>query len=268
MKPAWAWQFEPEVLKRPPELDLRGVITREWAWGGSTGRGVKVAIVDSGIEAGHPMVGEVHGAVALEWDPSAPGSIRYEDGPHDDLYGHGTACAAIIRAVAPDCELYSVRVLGEKLTGKGQVFAAGLRWAVQHGMQVLNLSLSTGARAHFGRFHEAVDAAYFGRAMLVSAINNVAGPSFPSEFAGVFSVAATEGTDPFAFAYNPNGPVEWGAPGIDLEVAWSGGSTIRATGNSFAAPQIAGIITLILSKHPGLAPFQVKTILAALASNA
>jgi subtilisin family serine protease len=268
MKPAWAWQFEPEVLRRPPELDLRGVITGDWAWGGATGAGVKVAVVDSGIEAGHPMVGEVQGAVALEWDPHAPGAIRYEEGPHEDLYGHGTACAAIIRAIAPACELYSVRVLGEKLTGKGQIFAAGLRWAVEHGMHVLNLSLSTGARAHFGRFHEAVDEAYFSRAMLVSAINNVAGPSFPSQFAGVFSVAATEGTDPFAFAYNPNGPVEWGAPGIDLEVAWSDGGTIRATGNSFAAPQIAGIITLILSKHPGLAPFQVKTILASLAANA
>jgi hypothetical protein len=88
-------------------------------------------------------------------------------------------------------------VLGERLTGKGFVFAAGVRWAVEHGMHVANLSLSTGARAHFGRFHELVDLAYFRRTMLVSAIANVSGPSFPSEFAGVFSVAATEGTDPF-----------------------------------------------------------------------
>jgi subtilisin family serine protease len=84
----------------------------------------------------------------------------------------------------------------------------------------------------------------------------------------VFSVASTEGTDPFSYEYNPNGPVEFGAPGIDLDVAWLGGGSIRATGNSFAAPQIAGLIALILSKHPGITPFQVKTVLAACAAGA
>ena len=268
MKPAWAWQFEREVLDRVPELGLDGPITREWAWGGATGAGVKVAVLDSGIEDGHPRVGRVNGAVALIYDADAPGQVRYVEGPHDDLYGHGSACAGIIRSLAPECELYSVRVLGERLTGKGFIFAAGIRWVLDHGIDVLNLSLSTGARAHFGRFHEVVDAAYFKRAMLVSAINNVSGASYPSEFAGVFSVAANEESDPFAFEYNPHGPVEFGAPGIDLDVAWLGGATIRATGNSFAAPHIAGLVALILSKHPGMTPFQVKTILAATARNA
>lgn len=268
MKPAWSWQFEREVLDDAPRLDLDGPITPEWAWGGADGTGVKVAVVDSGVEDGHPRVGKVEGGVALEFDANAPGSIRFVEGPHEDLFGHGTACAAIIRALAPACEIHSVRVLGAKLTGKGFVFAAGVRWAVENGMQVANLSLSTGARGHFGRFHQAVDQAYFARTMLVSAIANVRGPSYPSEFAGVFSVAATEATDPFDYEFNPKGPVEFGAPGIDLDVAWLGGGSIRATGNSFAAPQIAGLITLILSKHPGLTPFQVKTVLAACAANA
>jgi subtilisin family serine protease len=268
MKPAWSWQFERETLGRSPDLGLDGPITTEWAWGGSDGAGIKVAIIDSGVEDGHPRVGRVDGAVALAYDTTVPGNVRFEEGPHPDLFGHGTACAGIIRSLAPACEIHSVRVLGERLTGKGFVFAAGVRWALEHGMHVANLSLSTGARGHYGRFHEIVDDAYFGRTMLVSAISNVRGPSYPSEFAGVFSVAATEATDPFAFEYNPRGPVEFGAPGIDLDVAWLGGSTIRATGNSFAAPQIAGLISLILSKHPGLAPFQVKTVLAACAANA
>jgi len=54
----------------------------------------------------------------------------------------------------------------------------------------------------------------------------------------------------------------------DLEVGWLGGRTIRATGNSFAAPHIAGLIARILGKHPGLTPFQMKTVLMALADNA
>ena len=84
----------------------------------------------------------------------------------------------------------------------------------------------------------------------------------------MFSVAAHDGTDPFRFDYNPRPPVEFGAPGIDIEVEWLGGKSIRSTGNSFAAPHIAGLIARILAKHPQLTPFQVKTVLMALADNA
>ena len=62
--------------------------------------------------------------------------------------------------------------------------------------------------------------------------------------------------------------MEFGAPGIDVDVAWANGSVIKSTGNSFAAPHITGLIARILSKHPGLTPFQMKTILASIADNA
>jgi subtilisin family serine protease len=268
VKPAWSWQFEADRLAPAPTLALPSPITADWAWAGSTGAGVRVAVVDSGIDAAHPAVGRVAGGVALAYDPDAPDQVRATEGPHEDLFGHGTACAGIIRSLAPEAELYSVRVLGARLTGKGMVFAAGLRWAVANRMQVVNLSLSTGRRDYFAVFHELVDEAYFANVMLVCAVNNVAGPTYPSQYASVFSVAANEATDPYRFAYNPAPPVEFGAPGIDVEVPWLGGSTIRATGNSFAAPHIAGLVARILGKHPGLTPFQVKTILLALASNA
>jgi subtilisin family serine protease len=161
-----------------------------------------------------------------------------------------------------------VRVLGSRLRGKGHVFAAGLRWAVEQGMNVVNLSLSTGKTEYFATFHEIADAAYFRNTMLVCAVNNVPAPSYPAQYASVFSVAAHQGRDPLRFDYNPSPPVEFGAPGISLDVAWLDHSTINATGNSFAAPHIAGIIALILSKHPGLTAFQMKTVLAALATNA
>lgn len=268
MKPAWSWQFEEGALKRAPELDAEGRIDKEWAWGGATGSGVKVAVIDSGVDASHPAVGRVEGYVALEYDPDADEGYRAVEGEHEDLFGHGTACAGIIRALAPECEIYSIRVLGERLTGKGFIFAAGLRWAVRHGMHVANLSLSTGRRDHFGLFHEIGDEAYFRRTMLVAAINNVRARSYPAEFASVFSVAAHEGRDPYSLDYNSEGPVEFGAPGIDLDLAWQHGQNITATGNSFACPHVAGLITLILSKHPGLTPFQMKTVLAAVSSNA
>jgi subtilisin len=268
VKPAWSWQFTPGHLQPVAATALPFPVSRQWAWANSTGQGVKVAVVDSGIDPDHPAVRGVAGGVAFDHDPAAPRGVRVTEGRHGDLFGHGTACAGIIRRLAPQAELYSVRVLGRRLTGKGLVFAAGVRWAIEHGMQVVNLSLSTSRRDYFALFHELADLAYFRGVMLVGAVNNVPAPSYPSQYASVFSVAANQHTDPFAITYNPAPPVEFGAPGIDLEVPWLDGRTVTATGNSFAAPHVAGLIARILAKHPGLTPFEVKTILRACAINA
>jgi subtilisin len=268
VKPAFSEQFDPGSLAPVTPLPTGSEITREWAWGGADGAGARVAVIDSGIDATHPAVGDVQGWVALEPDDAAPGGVRLVEGPHDDLFGHGTACAGIIRAAAPRCELYSVRVIGETLKGKGSVFAAGIRWAIDNRMQVVNMSLSSRKRDHFALFHELADEAYFRNMMLVCAINNVRAPSYPSEYATVFSVAAHMGKDPFVLDYNPSPPVEFGAPGIDIEVPWRGGATMRSTGNSYAAPHVSGLIARVLSKHPGLTPFQMKTVLHAVAGNA
>jgi subtilisin len=264
--PAWSEQFTPERLPGFRSA-LPATISRDWALGDATGAGIRVAVIDSGVDGSHPAVGGLSGGVLLEYDPNAPSSARLIEGDHPDVVGHGTACAAIIRGLAPACELYSVRVLGSRLTGKGPVLAAGVRWAIDHGMHVVNMSLSSGKSDYFGLFHALADAAYFRNVMLVCAANNVPGPTYPSEYAAVFSVAAHAGEDPMHFDYNPHPPVEFGAPGIGVRVAWLGGSTITASGNSFAAPHIAGIMARILSKHPGLTAFEMKTVLAALADN-
>lgn len=266
LRPAGSEKFEPGVLRPVRPLPLG--ITRAWAWGGSTGAGVDVAVVDSGIEDGHPLVGRVDSAVAVSVDPSTPEGVRFDVGPHEDLFGHGTACAGIIRRLAPDCRLHSVRVLGDRLTGRGPVFAAGLRWAIEQGFAVVNLSLSTGKDDYHGLFHDLADEAYFRGTALVCAVNNAPVPSYPSQYAAVFSVAAHARDDPEGFDFNPDPPVELGAPGIDVEVAWRGGATLSATGNSFAAPHVAGLVARILGKHPGLTPFQLKTVLHAVADNA
>lgn len=266
-RPAWSEAFARGVLpsiQTYPPLDHNS-ISRELAWGGGTGKGVKIAIIDSGVDASHPAVGSVDGYVAIT---EHKGKIAYDSSPHADDYGHGTACAGIIRSLAPECEIYSVKVLGANLTGRGVVFAGGLRWAIAHGMHVCNLSLSTGRSEFFGLFHELADLAYFRRIPLVCAANNNPGASYPSLYGVVLSVAAHEGSDPERFDVNPNPPVEFGAPGLDVRVPWLQGGSITATGNSFATPHISGLVARILSKHPGLTVFQVKTILYALAANA
>lgn len=265
LRPAWSQQFAPGVLNELQPILPLDALTEDWAWGGSTGKGVRVAIIDSGIEASHPAVGgPVQGYISIS---SGPQGLVSDTSPHEDAYGHGTACAGIIRSFAPECELYSVQVLGPALTGTGMVFAAGLRWAIENGMHVCNLSLGTTKREFFALLHELADMASFRNIMLVTAANNMPIPSFPAMYASVISVAAHEGKEPGVFYYNPRPPVEFGAPGIDVRVAWRDGGWITATGNSFAAPHISGVVARILSKHPDLNPSQMKVVLRALSAN-
>src|SRR5439155_633950 len=128
-------------------------VDKDWAFGGSTGKGVKVCILDSGVEFGHPLVGELAGAIAISLDEEGD-PVADEDTEGDLLY-------------------YA----------------------------------------------------------------------------------------------NPDPPVEFFARGVDVEVAWLGGETITATGNSFATPCISGIAALVLGKHPRLTPFQLKTVLYLTAAN-
>ena len=170
----------------------------------------------------------------------------------------------LVRSTASAC-------WGRGSRGRGPCSPPGIRWAVEHGMHVVNLSLSTGARAPLRSVPRASSTRRTSaRAMLVSR-DQQRPPALATrrEFAGVFSVAATDGTEPLrASTTTRTVPSSSERPGSTWRLPGSGRRPIRATGNSFAAPQIAGLIALILSKHPGLTPFQVKTVLAACAANA
>ncbi|MGB9377255.1 MAG: S8 family serine peptidase [Mycobacteriales bacterium] len=265
---AGPWPIGAATLHAVAAFDAPSPITREWAWGGSTGRGVRVAVVDSGIDASHPDIGSLAGGVAVEIDDDAPGGLRLVEGRHDDLFGHGTACAGIIRRLAPDAELFSVRVLGRTLKGTGAALIAGLRWALDHDMDVINLSLSTRRRAYFAKLHDLADHAYFRNTMLVAAMNNAPATSYPAEYSSVFSVGAYRTDDDVDVFYNPAPPVEFGAPGIAVKVAWRDGRTITSTGNSYAAAHVSGLLSRIRAEHPGLTAFQLKTVLHAVCVNA
>jgi subtilisin len=263
--PAWAEPFFDDGPGPAPSLAFPSPLTSAWAYGDGSGSGVRVGIIDSGIEDGHPLVGTVQQAIAVE--DSGTDEVVFVEGPHDDLYGHGTACAGLIRGLAPGVELISVRVLGPDLKGSAYTFAHGLDWCIEHGVNVVNLSLSTANEDYAETFYDLLDQATYRSMMVVSAMNNERKRSIPSEFAGVFSVACCEGGDQERFLCNPRAPAEWGAVGIDLEVPWCGGSTIVASGNSFAAAVITGHLARIVGAHPGITPWQAKTVLAALAAN-
>jgi subtilisin family serine protease len=263
--PAWS---EPFLGERRASLTHRSPFRIGWGrWlGTGSGKGVRVAIIDSGVEGAHRLVGgSLVRSVRVEM-VDGEGSVIDEPEPLD-VVGHGTACAGIIHSLAPDAELTSVRVLGANNKTSGLTFAYALDWVIGQGFDVANLSLSSKSEDLYPTFHDLVDRAYFARCMLVCSASNTAGvPSYPAVFSSVVSVASHDIPDPWTFFYNPRPPVEFGAWGVDVPVAWRGGARMMATGNSFAAPHVAGLVALLLEREPALSPFEVKSALAALAA--
>ena len=123
--PAWSEPFAVEAragLARDASLER---LDRAWAWEGSTGRGVTVAIIDSGLERDHPaLAGRLVESVAVEIVDGEPRIVADDAG---DLFGHGTACGGIIVGLAPEVELVSIRVLGRRPAGQGRGLPGGPR---------------------------------------------------------------------------------------------------------------------------------------------
>ena len=244
--------------------DPWSAIREDTSWERCTGRGVRVAIVDSGIDTEHPdLKGKVRESVEAV---AEDGKINFHPSTSGDQAGHGTACAGIISSVAPDAELYSVKVLGPNASGSGDMFLVGLDYAIKQKFQVINLSLGTTKRDYFGPLHDLLDRAYHAGCIVVAAANNLPYPSYPSIFSSsIVSVVKRAGGDPFNFGYRYGHVIELVAPGVEVKTTWPGGGYRQLTGNSFACPYVVGIIALLMEGYPNLTPFQVKTILYAIA---
>ena len=261
-----AWSLPKDAVDRialPAEWPDR--VTRDWALGDATGKGIRVCILDSGVDDTHPRVGGLESAVVVSLDENDE-TIVDDDG-EGDVSGHGTACAGIVRTVAPEASISSVRVLGANFSGSGAVLLAGLKYAVEQGFDVINMSLSTTKKPFASTLHELADSAYFQRTVLVASAHNMPVESYPWRFSSVISVGSHEEPDSLAFFYNPSPPVEFFGRGVNVEVPWLGGRVLTVSGNSFATPHISGICALVLSKHPELTPFQLKSVLYLTASN-
>ena len=261
-----AWSLPKDAVGRialPAEWPER--VTREWALGGATGDGVRVCILDSGVDSTHPLVGELESAVVISIGEDD--EVIAHDDTEGDVSGHGTACAGIVRRHAPASKISSVRVLGSSFTGSGAVLLGGLRYAIEQGFDVINMSLSTTKKPFASILHELADSAYFKRTVLVASAHNMPVESYPWRFSSVISVGSHEEPDPLDFFYNPSPPVEFFGRGVNVEVPWLGGRTLTVSGNSFATPHMSSICALILSKHPELTPFQLKSVLYLTATN-
>jgi subtilisin len=264
-KPALTWRLgyrQPDDIKVPADGPP---MPPDWADSGATGRGIRVCVVDSGVAGEHPLVGPVLGAWAVK---KFDDGYTVEESDTGDAFGHGTACSSIIRRVAPDCELYSVRVLGERGSGSGAMLLAGLAWAIRQDFDVINMSLSTTRVRFIEELHALADEAFFRRTAIVASAHNTPVESFPWRFSSVISVGSHHYEEsPDMVLYNPAPPVEFFALGQSVEVAWPGGGTVRSTGNSFATPYVAGLCARILSRYPRMTIFQLKNALYQLSAN-
>ena len=175
--------------------------------------------------------------------------IEVKPGDGSDIYGHGTAVAGVIRRIAPDAEIGSIRVLGENLGSRTVIIREGVRQAIDRGYHILNCSFGCGLSEHIFQYKEWIDEAYLKGIHIVSACNNYdfTTPEWPGYFPSVVTVNMARFDEDHSFFYKPGHLVEFAARGVDVTLPWNHHSTKEVTGSSFAAP--------IMSELAGAADF-------------
>lgn len=146
-----------------------------------TGKGVRVAIIDSGVHASHPHVGGVAGGVAISKE-----GIEHSD--YVDRIGHGTAVTAVIREKAPDAELFAIKVFDRCLSTKIETLVRAIDWAVRSRIRLVNLSLGTNKQEHEAVLREAVERAGAEGVLIVAGHDHAGVRWLPGSLPGVLPV--------------------------------------------------------------------------------
>lgn len=216
------------------------------AWSATRGQGVKVVVIDTGIDTDHA---DLKANLAGGWNAIAKGPDFKDD------HGHGTHVAGTIAAldndidvvgVAPQAALYGVKVLDAEGSGTFDDVIAGMQWAVENKMQVANMSL--GASRGNKSLQAAVEAMAKAGVVLVAAAGNSGGPvGYPAAYKGALAIAAMDKTDQVAY-FSSRGPqVALIAPGVDVESCRLGGGVEPMSGTSMATPHAAGLAVLAIA---------------------
>ncbi len=223
-------------------------IDADLAWPtGNTGKGVKVAILDTGIDYDHPDL-RVAGGVNYA-GTTKDGSTYPAD--WNDNYGHGTHVAGIVAArnntigvigVAPDVSLWAVKVLGDTGGGYTSDIIQGLQWCTTHGIRVASMSLGGG---NTSSLKYACDRAYALGVLLVAAAGNNGGAvTYPAAYSSVIAVSATDSYNRRASWSNYGPQIELAAPGVSIYSTYKNGTYATLSGTSMACPHVTGAAAL------------------------
>lgn len=231
-----------------------------------TGRGVRIAVLDSGIETGHPALSGLRFiediAIVKEGQ-----ELRTAPGEGRDVFGHGTAVAGIIGRVAPEAEIGSIRVLGERLDSRTAIIAEGAYQAIERGYDILNCSFGCAVPEHVLQYKKWVDLAYIRGIHVVAACNNLdhTRPEWPGYFSSVVTVNMLPADQDALLVHVPDTLVEFAAPGFGVHVPWQNNQFREVSGSSFAAPVAAGLLARLLSVSGNLHPPVAQAILRQIA---
>jgi hypothetical protein len=223
----------------------------------ATGAGVRVALVDSGINAQHSHVGVVAGGIAFS--RTADGQVQESD-DYADRLGHGTALAGILRAKAPQVELYAVKIFADRLATSIAVLEAALLWAVQQKMHIINLSLGTTNPDHRERLLDVVARTNAAGTLLVASSPPGQGDVLPAALPGVISVAGDDQCAWGEHRYVPGDPIPFRAHPCPRPLP--GPAQARNfRGHSFASAHLSALLALLVELCPGLTVEEAKEYL-------
>lgn len=238
----------------------------------STGAGVSVAVLDTGIDVEHP---DLDVADCTNTVDNTGCGDDHDDG--GDGSGHGTHVAGTVAAdrfgntvagVAPGVTLYDAKVLGDDGSGSWESVAAGIEWAVDEIDAPTVVNMSLGGDSDSDTLSDMAEAARDEGALLVAAAGNSGNPpgrgdnvGYPARYESVIAVAATDENDNRA-SFSSTGPdVELAAPGVDIESTVPGGGTDTYNGTSMASPHVAGVAALAWAANAELSNADVRGIL-------
>ncbi|HHY38761.1 MAG TPA: S8 family peptidase [Clostridia bacterium] len=222
------------------------------AWQVGTGKGVKVGVVDTGVDTGHP---DLKQNVKAAVDVTGSGSGM-------DYHGHGTHVAGTIAAVnneigvvgvAPEAEIYAVRAFDRYGRAQISTIVEGVRWCVENGMHVVNMSF--GSKDESTALRMAIDKGLAKGMIFVAAAGNSGRDNsvvFPARHPGVVAVSAISENDRIA-SFSSRGPeVDVTAPGDKIVSTYKNGGYKSMSGTSMATPHVTGAVAVILSANPGI----------------
>lgn len=212
----------------------------------ATGAGVRVALIDSGVNAQHSHIGFLAGGVALSL--SEAGSVQ-EHGDYADRIGHGTALAGILRVKAPQVELYAIKIFTDRLAAAITVLEAALCWAMTQRMNIINLSLGTTNTDHRQRLNEIVTQMNVAGRLLVASSPPGRKDVFPAALPGVIGVAGDDACGWSEHRYISDDPIPFRAHPCPRPLA--GPAQARNfRGHSFASAHVSAVLALFVEQYP------------------